>query len=246
MIYPDPKPSVPAEFFQLLLDKLLLHKILCYTNDYAAKLHHNKPQPRRSVLNQLKPFSMTELHQFLELSLLMGNIQMPSLKHYWRKKNVLYTHPVFGETMSRNRYLLLLRSLRFYDTNKTTQKRKKIQPVITHITKNFRKYYSPKKELSIDEAVLGFKGRLSYKQYIPMKRSRFGIKLYELSSSTGYVLKIIMYTGKGTIEDESKKGHGYQVVKRLLRGYQHKGHTLYVDNFYTSINLAEDLFSKGT
>lgn len=55
-----------------------------------------------------------------------------------------------------------------------------------------------------------------------------------------------MYTVKSTVEDEAKKGHGFQVVKRLLRGYQRKGHTLYVDNYFTSINLAKDLFSKGT
>lgn len=244
---PTPPATTPTEFFQLFFNDDLLQNILQFTNGKAETLSHNKPQPRRSPLNKFKPLTMQELKNFLGINMLMGNIQMPTLKHYWQVKNKLYHHPIIGNTMSRNRFLLLLRSLRFYDTSKTdTSKKDKIQYVLTHLLENFQKFYSPCKQLSVDEALLGFKGRLSYKQYIPLKRSRFGIKLYELSTSSGYVLDVMIYTGKGTVMDDRKRGHGFQVVKKLMHRYRKRGHALFLDNYYTSIDLAEYLYREGT
>ena len=41
-----------------------------------------------------------------------------------------------------------------------------------------------------------FKGRLSFKQYISSKRARFGIKLYQLSTSNDILLDFLVYHGK--------------------------------------------------
>ncbi len=54
-----------------------------------------------------------EFHKFLELSLLMGNIQFPSFKLYWREKSI-YHHP-FGKTMSPNWFENILRAFCSYD-----------------------------------------------------------------------------------------------------------------------------------
>lgn len=110
----------------------------------------------------------------------MGNVKAPSLKHYWMSsKSPQYYHPIFGNTMARNWFEAILRALRFYNQiDQTVLKKDKVNYIITHCVKNFRKVYSPPKQLSIDEALLGFKRRLSYRQYSPMKKQRFGIKLY--------------------------------------------------------------------
>lgn len=90
------------------------------------------------------------------------------------------------------------------------------------------------------------KGRLSYRQYIPLKRRRFGIKLYELTSASGFVLDVILYTGKGATQ-KSELGHAYKIVMKLLKnGFLRKGHSVYLDNFYTTIKLADDLLARGT
>lgn len=216
--------------------------IIKYTNDKAQKFIDNKPQVRRSPLRNLKPILRQELNKFLGLCIVMGNIRMPSLKHYWKMKNSIYKHPIIGQTMARNRFQVILLALRFYDTNIPVTKKEKID----YIVKNFKTYYSPGKHLSIDEALLGFKGRLSYEQYIPLKRSRFGIKLYELSTSEGYILNVILYTGKGTVLDDKENGHSYQIVMKLLKDYLGKGHAVYMDNFYNSIPLAKKLLRCGT
>ena len=50
------------------------------------------------------------------------------------------------------------------------------------------KVYSPGKSLSMDESLVLFKERLSFKQYISSKRARFGIKLYQLCTFNGILL----------------------------------------------------------
>ena len=60
-----------------------------------------------------------------------------------------------------------------------------------------RKVYQPGKKLSVDESLILLEGWLHFKQYIKTKRSRFGIKLYELTTSNGITLDLLVYPGKG-------------------------------------------------
>lgn len=243
------KPANEVEYFKLLFTDEMMDKIIEFTNIKGLQLSNVKrPHPRRASMRDWKPIDKEEFQKFLSLCLLMGNISMPSMKHYWKQKSGLYYHPLFGKIMSRNRFETILRVLRFYDPNDFTGRnipaKGKVEYILIEFVKNFKKAYYPGKHLSLDEALLGFKGRLSYKQYIPLKRSRFGIKLYELSSSTGYILDIVMYTGKGTMNNK-KHGHAYAVVRKLMKPYQKRGHALYLDNYYTSIALAETLLKQG-
>lgn len=59
------------------------------------------------------------------------------------------------------------------------------------------------------------------------------------------ILKIIVYGGAG---DPVVGGtnHTEKVVLNLLEDYLNGGHSLYVDNYYTSVNLARKLLNKKT
>ena len=48
------------------------------------------------------------------------------------------------------------------------------------------------------------KGRLGFKQYIPNKRARFGIKMFSLCEVSGYLCNSFVYLGKNynPTEDE--------------------------------------------
>ena len=93
--------------------------------------------------------------------------------------------------------------------------------------------------------MIGTRCRIAFLQYLPKKPTRFGIKVWVISESkTGYVLDFQIYTG--ATNDVLKHGLGYRVVMDLIEQYQHKGHCLFVDNFYTSPKLLIDLFVKGT
>ena len=64
----------------------------------------------------------------------------------------------------------------------------KVRPLFDMAVVNSQKYYDPRRELSVDEAMIGFKGRLNFKRYMPGKPTKWGIKVWELAnSSNGYV-----------------------------------------------------------
>ena len=73
----------------------------------------------------------------------------------------------------------------------------KIRPVLDKIVNNFKIHYTPQQNLSVDESMVGFKGRLSWIQYMPKKPRKWGIKIWTLADGTnGYVSNLKVYTGK--------------------------------------------------
>lgn len=55
----------------------------------------------------------------------------------------------------------------------------------------------PGQVLSIDEGMVPFKGRLSFKQYMKDKPTKWGLKCFLLcDAQTGYMHKFSVYTGK--------------------------------------------------
>jgi hypothetical protein len=130
----------------------------------------------------------------------------------------------------------------------------KVRPILEVVSKTFKNALVPFQNLCIDESLMLWKGRLGFKQYIPLKRARFGIKSFVLcDAETGFVLKLIVYTGSATelvtipaLQGEKDWGMGARVVYSLLDDYLQKGHKLYVDNWYSSPNLFQKLHCDKT
>lgn len=151
-------------------------------------------------MNEWKDTSPEEFRRFLGLCLLMGNMGMPSIKNYW-SKNPLYHHPIFEKIVSRNRFENILRCLCFYksDDDKTFRLYK-ISQVLDHILENIRNLFYPGRNLSLDEALLLWRGRLIFQQYIQLAEF-----LYE--NKTHVV---------GTLR-KTRKGNPKPVVSSMLR-----------------------------
>ena len=52
----------------------------------------------------------------------------------------------------------------------------KIRPLIDTCQQNFRDRYIPGREMSVDEGMIKYKGRLYFRQYMPKKPVKYGIK----------------------------------------------------------------------
>ena len=73
----------------------------------------------------------------------------------------------------------------------------KIRPFLTMVISNFQSSFIPGRELSIDEAVVSYKGRIWFMQYMPKKPNKWGLKAYSLADSkTGYTINWSLYAGK--------------------------------------------------
>ena len=107
--------------------------------------------------------------------------------------------------------------------------------------------YNPGQNLSVDESLVLFKGRLKSRQYIKTKRPPFGIKLYELRTSEGITLDFMVYYGKGMFTDDSLNSDmpaTERIPAVLMENYLGKGHTLNTDNFSTRPTLASYFFEE--
>ena len=72
----------------------------------------------------------------------------------------------------------------------------KLQPFLQPLIANFQAAYTPNREMSVDEAMIGFNGMLSFMQYLPNKPTKWGMKAYVLADSrTGYVYNWKLSTG---------------------------------------------------
>ena len=190
---------------------------------------------------------LAELYCFFAMSLLTRNKKL-SLAEYWSKDKLLRSD-IFGELMTRDRYFKLLQMLHFTDdVGHTNDRLYKIRNVEI-LPKAFNESFQPYQRLCIDESLLLYKGRLSFKQYIPSKRSRFGIKSFILSDcETGFVQDLIIYAGSSIMVDTENLdiGKSGAIVETLMKPHLGKGHILYVDNWYASPALLKFLHNNGT
>lgn len=179
--------SEPFSYFNLFFDDELFKNIVTWINLIANSVI-NKGHSRHSNLNRWHDIDVDELKKFLGLSIVMGYLKFPSLGTYWSKFELDF-HPIFGKTISRHRYELILRFLCFYDPRSAdiSDGLYKIDNVTKHVINNIQTKYYPKQNLSLDESMMLWRGRLSFRQYIPSKAHKYGIKFYELCSSDGFL-----------------------------------------------------------
>ncbi|KAG8224460.1 hypothetical protein J437_LFUL003183 [Ladona fulva] len=240
-----------VECFELFFDRDLVNIIVKETNRYAEKHISERgsilPSLTRSHRRSWQPVDENEIYVLFGLYVLMGIVRKPTIKLYFSKKRVIST-PGFSDMMSRERFELLNRYLHFVDNERRADfdgptKLFKIFPILSRLNRNFQSQYIPDRNIAINESMPLWKGRLSFRQYLPLKASKFGIKTFELcESESGYLWSVLVYTGKDTaIKSPYVKSYTSKratVVMKLVEPLLGKGYTLWMDNFYNSPSLA--------
>ena len=194
--------------------------------------------------------TVEELQAYMGFMILMGIVRLPSIYDYWQKEDIYHYSPVASK-ISQDRFFEFHRYLHFVDNSSLSppgspdyDKLGKIRPIIEKVSEVFRSVYSPHKELSVDEAMIPFKGRSSLKQYMPKKPVKRGIKVWAVADGTnGYICDFEVYTGKQG--DSVEKGLRARVVIGLTQLYKNTFRHVYFDNFFTSFILLIDLFKMG-
>ena len=125
-----------------------------------------------------------------------------------------------------------------------------VRPLINHLSQKFRSLYKVNQEVAVDEAMIKFQEWSSLKQYMPLKPTKWGIKVSVLADShNGYFSQFEVYTGKKG--NTAETGLGTRVVKTPTAELKGKCHHVFFDNFFTSEHLlqdllADDIYSCGT
>ena len=88
-----------------------------------------------------------------------------------------------------------------------------------------------------------------------MKRARFGIKIFCICESSGYMHRFRVYSGKENpftdmdtvLPDEVHNfSKAEKVVLYLVQPLLNKGYTVYMDNYYSTLRLYSYLHEKNT
>ena len=91
---------------------------------------------------------------------------------------------------------------------------------------------------------MGFKGRSSMKQFMPMKPAKQGCKVWcRCDAKTGYTCEFQVYCGASEASEHPLET---KVVLELAKQLFGKGHHLYFDNFFSSVDLANILLTHKT
>ncbi len=195
----------PIDFFRLMIPDSILEEIVRQTNLYAEQFFENnniRPRSRAQMWDSLQ-HNLPELKKFLSLILIMESIHYPAIEDYW-STSWPFASSTFSSILKRDRFSLLLKFLHLNDNNHFIPKGQpghdplhKIRPFLNKILENFQSSFQLGREVSLDESMIGFKGRLGFVQYMPKKPTKWGLKAFVVSDSvTGYAFNWVLYTGK--------------------------------------------------
>jgi len=93
----------------------------------------------------------------------------------------------------------------------------------------------------VDKVIVKFKGRVIFRQYILKKRKCFGIKIYKLCDKSGYTYDMRVYFSRDSDSATDDKTATHATVRHLTSRVEGLGHKIFMDNFFSSPRLSDDL-----
>ena len=203
----------PFDLFSLFFSQNSIDFIVKNTNKFGNKLKSDK--------SYFRWFQLTskEFLAFFGIVIFMGLVEVPSLVEYWNDDGFFGQDFVRASGMNRTRFMNILTALHLCDLeqdrqNEILKARKepydplfKLKPLMNDLQLACKTYFVPGQNISIDERMVAFKGRIGMKQYIKDKPTKWGFKLWILASSdSGYTYKFQVYTGKRLTQTQNGLG----------------------------------------
>ena len=255
-VAPEPGPTIERpnnftylDYFQLFITNETIEQIAVFMGRNAR--HRGKTEA------EFTPPTFEELKAYFGFYIATNDfIVTPNDHRLFMQDETkwLFHTPRFGTVFTRKRYEEVKHFLHFCDPYTLILDRAspdydplyKVCLFLTEIQEKFKTLWTPKNEVSVDEAMIPFKGRLGIKQFILNKPVRFSIKLWELCKlATGYCFKFDVYIGKGKADDPLDIGKAASVVTNLSKGSEHQNYNICMDNYYSSVPLYLALVDKG-
>ncbi|XP_050520903.1 piggyBac transposable element-derived protein 4-like [Daktulosphaira vitifoliae] len=216
------------------------------TEDYNRELIEKFPVSSRPLTKKFIPFTEEEFDAFLGI-LLVSGVHRSNKEHVsemWKLDSL----PLIRAAMSRDRFKMLLRFIRFDNVNTrniriTTDKAAPIRDIWTMLNQNLHKNYKPTENITVDEQLFPYRGHTKFTQYIPSKPAKYGIKVFwACDAANAYPLHGKIYTGKPQ-DGKRQVNIGERTVLDLVAMYKGSGRNVTTDNFFTSMQLATTLNS---
>ena len=125
-----------------------------------------------------------------------------------------------------------------------------IRYIVELFNGSLKEVYTPGPLLCVDEQLIEYHGRVAFRQYIPTKPGKFGIKVFWLvDAENNFPLKCLFYIGGPKLSEKEKNNANSipeAVVFNICEDYLSCGRNITIDNWFTSGNLAERLLDHRT
>ena len=170
----DDRGYSTINFLNLMFKDSNFDKIAEETNRYVRQAMETKPDPA------WRETDAEEVKAFFALNILFGIKQLPKVYSYW-SRNQLLGVPEVQKIFPRNRFAKISQYLHLNDKRRELphghanhDKLFKVRPLLDSVVEAIKSEYRPSKNVSIDEAMIPFKGRLAFKQFFPPKTGKEG------------------------------------------------------------------------
>ncbi len=218
----DQKKDNPQIDFVVEVEKLLAEE--------KKKLTPNKKIMEHKVITK------EMIQRYLCVSIAMGLVPIPNYLDHWAssgaKANLFGTNAIKA-FMSRREFRYIHQFIHF-------------EPdwLDLEFNKNFQQYWIPYKYMSVDECMIAFKGRVSFKQFLPSKPIKYGIKKYALCDIAGYMYSFFTYKGQKSLRSTKSVA---TIVQDFANDMPQDDQTrvLVFDNYYSSLKLSKSLMEKN-
>jgi hypothetical protein len=160
----------------------LLFKNMTTVNMVTTLVYYTNKRIANLGLNQ-NNVSVVEIYAYIGLLILfgLGNKNNVDIDLLWSDKCLVHFCLYASVTFSRERFQLISRYLCFDDidtrVNRKENKFHKMEATFNLFKKNLN-HVKPSYFLCIDETLYGFRGSCSFRQFIPSKPARYGIKFW--------------------------------------------------------------------
>ncbi len=203
-----------------------------------------------------------EMKAYFGIRIIMGLVHVNNLNDYWSDRPG-FRNDLISKTMTRRRFDELSANLACSDPGNdptdmpsTTKEERaaKFKYIRSHplfhlqriwdtVLEQCRTKYNCLRELSIDEAMIPYRGFKAWarKFYMPCKPTRHGFKVYALAeSATGYFANFFVHC-------RTAKPQKYvDIAMKVASTHLDRFHHIFTDKLYTHIDLATNLLQRNT
>ncbi|GBN06184.1 PiggyBac transposable element-derived protein 4 [Araneus ventricosus] len=231
----DP-PSI-VDVIDSFFDEEFFNLVVSQTNLYHTQMKDLHKNSAKTL--QWKEVTTNDMKKFLGLLVLMGQTKKTCWRDYW-STDPLVEIPIFPKTMSRMRFEQIFTFFHLSDNVEnvlSTDRLYKIRPLLDYVISKSQSMYVPKQQLSLDEAMIPWRGRLKFKTYNPAKITKYGILVRMVcESESGYICNFEVYSGVGKKLEET--------ILSILQPYFGFNHHMYQDNYYNNVSTASILLEN--
>ena len=249
--------KTPKDAFDLFITPNMIEDLVTLTNNRIKKTLEQLPQnvAESNKYPSYREIDSQDLYAFIGLFYYRGLYKVNT--HYL---DILFSEeqglPMFGATMSHQRFKFILAHLCFDDAETRPERWKRdrfaaLREFFELCNDRFARMLIPEDYLTIDETLYPIRTQIAFRQYNPDKPAKYGLLFKSINCARyPYTYQAHIYAGKPEGDPNEFYVSGTDnyikfLVNKLLEHQPLQGRNISMDRLYTSIPIARWLLEKG-